>query len=456
MNISAPFIRRPVMTSLIMLAILFFGSVAYRNIPVSALPDIAYPTITVSVEYPGASPQTMASYVASPLEQELLTIQGIHLLSSNNSYGSTSIICQFYLNVDLNVATQEVQQAINRASGLLPPDLPQNPVYSKTNPTDTPIIFIVLHSKYINRATLYEYGYTMLSRQLGTVEGVAQIGAYGFPFAVRINVDPQAMAAKGISLDEVSEAIDKANPDLPTGKLYGSNTSLTVSSQSQLLKAEEYNSIIIKTEDGHPVRLMDIGNAEDSILDDKESFSWWSKPAVQEGFFVLTVMKMEGSNTIEVTRNILDIVEKFKKQVPQSIEVAVPYVLSKWVEESIVDVRNTLVFAFVLVVLVIFFYLGKLRNTIIPIITLPITLAGTFLVMYLMGFSENILSMSALTLSIGFLVDDAIIVLENIVRWAQKGASPYKAALDGSKQINVTILSISLCLAIVFLPLIFM
>ena len=455
MNLSGPFIRRPVMTTLVMFAILFFGIVSYMKIPVSALPSISYPTITVKVEYPGATPETMANFVAAPLETELLMAEGMRVLTSTNAYSQTTIVCEFYLNIDINTAIQEVQEAINRAQGSLPRDLPQNPEYYKTNPTDSPIIFICLNSSYISKTKLFEYGSSMLGRQLGTIEGVAEIISYGNEFAVRVDVDPQELSSRNISLKEVAEALNNANPDLPTGKLYGPTQSMVVSSQGQIKKAESYNSVIIKTVDGNPVRISDIGNAYSGIKSNKITMNWWAEEEVK-GFCVLAVKKMDGFNTVKVSEEIMALVEEFKKQIPASIDVFIPYKQSYWIHEAVDDVRNTLLIAFLLVVIVIFIYLGKIKNTVIPIITLPITLSGTFLCMYLLGYSENILSMSALTLSIGFLVDDAIVVLENIVRWAQKGHSPYKASLNGSEQISTTIFSISLCLAIVFVPLIFM
>lgn len=451
MNVSSPFIKRPVMTSLVMLALTVLGLTCYKLLPVSSIPSLSLPTIEVSTSYPGASADEMARLISSPLERQFMLMQGIQVVASTNTYESSTIVLEFHLDVDINVAAQETEEAINKALAELPRDLPQNPTYIKTNPSDTPVTYLVVHSDTMSAAELYEYGYTFLGQQLGTVNGVADIAIFGYPYAVRVKVDPEALAAKDITLAEVAKVINDENPDLPTGKFYGPFKSIETVSDGQIFKAEKYNSLIIKYQDEAPVRVRDIGYAEASIQNDKQDFRWITKQD-EEAVVVLPIYRQNNFNTVEVCDNVAALAEKLATQLPGSIKLDIPYSQAKWIRQAIVDVEITLLAAFCLVVVVIFVYLGKFRNSIIPIISLPITMTGTFILMYLFGYSLDILSLSAFTLSIGFLVDDAIVVLENIVRWIQGGETPYQGALKGSKQICLTVISISLSLAAVFIP----
>lgn len=451
MNISSPFIKRPVMTSLIMLALTVLGLTCYRLLPVSSIPSLSLPTIMVSTSYPGANAEEMGRLVSSPLERQFMLMQGIKMVASTNTYESSTIALQFHLDVDINVAAQETEEAINKALAQLPKNLPENPTYVKTNPSDTPILYLVVHSDTMPPSDLYEYGYTFLGQQLGAVQGVANIGTYGSPYAVRVRVDPEALAAKDITLDDVAKVIDQENPDQPTGKFYGPNRSIDTISHGQIFKADQYNSLIIKFEDQEPVRIQDVGYAEASIQNDKQNFHWITKYG-DEAVVILPIFRQNGFNTVEVCDGIEKMAKELAAQLPGSIKLDIPFNQAKWIRQSLTDVEMTLGVAFLLVVSVIFLYLGKIRNSIIPIISLPITLTGTFIFMYIFGFSLDVLSLSAFTLSIGFLVDDAIVVLENIVRWIQDGEKPYEGSVKGSKEICLTVISISLSLAAVFIP----
>jgi len=456
MNISKPFIHRPVMTVLLMLPLIVFGIFAYKLLPVSTIPSIEAPIIQVTTSYPGASPEEIGRLVSGPLERQFMLMQGIQFVSSNNTYEQSTIILQFHDSVDINVAAQETQNAIDKAQGQLPVDLPNPPVYTKFNPSDTPILYCVLYSDTVPAYTLYEYGYTFLGQQLGTVNGVANIVTYGYPYAVRVKVDPEALAAKDISLGQVAKVINQENPDKPTGKFYGPSRSIVTKTNGQLYRAKEYESLIIKYDNGQPVRVRDVGKVYDSLQNDKVGFRWISSDREENAVVVLAVFKQQGFNTVAVCQQIETLLDHLVKDLPAAVKFSIPFTQSTYITEAVDEVQITLVVAFLLVVIVVFVYLGKIRNSSIPLITLPITITGTFVLMYLFGYSIDVMSMSALTLAIGFLVDDAIVVLENIVRHVELGDSPYRGALRGAKQIIITVISISLCLAIVFVPLLFM
>ncbi|MBM3201757.1 MAG: efflux RND transporter permease subunit [Chlamydiae bacterium] len=457
MNLSLPFIKRPVMTTLLMVLLVVFGLICYAKLPVSSIPSISYPTIEVNVSYPGASSDTMAKLISSPLERQFLLMEGIKMVSSSNTYESTSIILTFHLDVDINVGAQETEEAIQKALAQLPNDLPQNPTYTKVNPSDTPIYYLVLHSPNLPSWSLYEYGFNFLGQQIGTIEGVANIEVFGYPYAVRVQIDPEACAAKEVSLEEVAYAISNQNPMRPTGKFYGPNKSISTIVDGQIRSAKEYNSLIIKYQDKQPVRLSDIGHAFDSPQNDKQVFSWLTKQYPEgENSAVIAIYRSRGYNTVDVCKDITSLVDVLKTQLPQGISMSVPFTLQTWILEAVEDVKLTLLVAFFLVVFVVYLYLGKIKDSIIPLITIPITIIGTFIFMYAFGYSLDILSLSAITLGIGFLVDDAIVVLENCVRFIQKkGLTPYEGAIEGSFQIIITVVSISLCLAAVFIPMLF-
>lgn len=455
MNVSKVFIKRPVMTTLLMLPILVFGFVAFKLLPVSSIPVIETTVIEVSTSYPGASADEIARVVSGPLEREFMLMQGIEFVSSNNTYESSEIVLQFHEAVSIDVAAEQVQNAITKAQGQLPKDLPNPPVYSKTNPSDTPVIYCVLYSDEVPAWTLYEYGYNFLAQQLGTIKGVGNIHTYGYPYATRIEVDPEALASKKISLEELSQAINRENADLPTGKFYSAQFSVLTKTHGELYKAKDYENIIVKYERDQPVRIKDIAAVSDSLLNDKIEFKWITKEREERAVVCLAIFKQLGFNTLEVCSQIENLLTNLQKDLPGSIQFAIPFSQSKYIKESVSEVQLTLLVAFFLVVIVVFFYLGRFRNSMIPLVTLPITVLGTFILMWVFGYSIDIMSMSALTLAIGFLVDDAIVVLENIVRYIEMRHDPHEASLKGTEQIALTIVSISVCLGIVFVPLLF-
>lgn len=453
-NISEPFIKRPVATSLIMIAFVIFGFFAYQVLPVASIPSIAYPVIQVTTNYPGAGPEDMTKLISSPLEREFMQMQGIQFVSTNNTYQTSTIILQFHFDVDITDAAQSVQNAINQAMGQLPSNLPQNPNYVKVNPSDTPIAYLIITSDMMSPQDIYNWGYTYVGQQLGIVDGVANIQTFGYPYAVRIKVDPQAVALRNLSMSEVTQAINNQNPIKPTGKFFGDNWSVTMEAEGQIFDADSYNNLIIKYQDGTPVRLRDVGYAYPGVQNDKQPIVWFDKKGSSSAV-ALGIYKQPLANTVQVCDNMMHLIEKLRHELPSDMRLIVPYNQAQWILQAVHDVDFTLLVAFILVVIIVFVYLGKLRNSLIPLVTLPVTIASTFAIMYPFGYSVDILSMSALTLAIGFLVDDAIIVLENITRYIEKGQSPYKAALEGSGQIMITVLSISLCLAAVFAPMLF-
>lgn len=456
MNISSPFISKPVMTTLIMVAILFFGISAYFKLPTSALPNVSFPTIQVNVNYPGASADKMANLVAGPLERQLMSnVTDVKIMTSTSYFQSTQIIVQYDLNKDIVEAMEEVQQAINQAQNQLPADLPTLPTYKNINPAQTPILYVVLTSPTETPASLYEWAYTFLGQRLSLLDGVAQVYAYGFPHAVRLFIDPQAAASRNIGLNEISDFINKSNPDLPIGNLYGPTKSYSLQSNAQLFDADAYNELIVTYRDGQPVQIKDIGYAKNGVENDKQFFKIVTTDGVSD-CCVLAILRQDNANTIQTVDNVFQMMNQYKEQLPANMKLVVPYNQATWIQESVDDVEFTLVLALILVVLIIYLYLGRVRNTIIPSITLPLTVIGTWALMYVLNYSLDILSLMALTLSIGFLVDDAIIVLENIVRHVHEGKSPLEASFIGSKQISFTVLSTSLSLCAVFIPMLFM
>jgi HAE1 family hydrophobic/amphiphilic exporter-1 len=455
MNISKIFIERPIMTTLVMIAILFFGIFAYKALPVSDLPDVEFPAITVTTNYPGASPETIANNVSTPLEQAFLTIGGLKNIISTSSTGSSSIVLQFAIDRSIDAAAQDVQAAINQATPHLPQDLPFAPTYQKVNPSQTPIVWFAISSATMPSYQLYDYAYSFIGERISTIDGVAQVVVFGSPFAVRVQVDPLKLAAKGIGLEDVASALKSQNVNIPTGNLYGKHTEFFINVDGQLSKAAAYNSIIIKNEDGAIVRLQDIGQALDSLSNDKQYLRFISSEK-DLNTVVFGVRTQAGTNSMTVIENINTILPHLESALPGSVHLRRVFDKSIFIEESVVDVQSTLLIAFLLVVLVVFFYLGKAKNTLIPMLALPISVIGTFIVMSVIGYTIDILSLLAITLCIGFLVDDAIVVLENIVRHVEMGKSALQSALDGSKEISFTILSMTLSLASIFIPLLFM
>jgi HAE1 family hydrophobic/amphiphilic exporter-1 len=452
MNISDLFIRRPVATTLLMAAILIFGIMAYRLLPVSDLPNVDFPTIQVSASLPGASPETMASSVATPLERQFSTIAGLDNMSSSSTQGSTQITLQFNLSRDLDGAALDVQSAISGAGRQLPPNMPAPPSYRKVNPADSPVMYLTLTSKELPLARLDDYGETMMAQRISTVPGVAQVQVYGpQKFAVRVQLDPRQLASRGIGIDEVATAVEDANVNLPTGVLFGPLTSFTVQANGQLLDAAGYRPIIVAYRNGSPVRISDLGDVIDSVENDKTA-AWYN----DERSISLAIYKQPGTNTVAVAGAVRKLLPTFQKQLPASATLHVLYDRSVSIQESVNDVRSTLLLTLVLVVLVIFLFLRKLSATIIPSLALPFSIVGTFAAMYVLGYSVDNLSLMALTLSVGFVVDDAIVMLENIVRHIERGESVMEAAFKGSKEIGFTILSMTISLAAVFIPILFM
>jgi hydrophobic/amphiphilic exporter-1 (mainly G- bacteria), HAE1 family len=452
MNISALFIRRPVMTTLVMSAILLFGIMGYRQLPVSDLPAVDYPTINVSASLPGASPNTMASSVATPLEKQLSTIAGIDSMSSVSAQGIAQITIQFSLSRDIDAAAQDVQSAISKASRQLPPEMPTPPTFNKVNPADSPILFLALSSPTLPLSTVDEYAETLLAQRISMVKGVAQVGVFGpQQYAVRVQVDPNKLAARGIGLDEVSEAIQAANVNLPTGTLYGHHQAFTVLANGQLTKAADYRPLIVAYRGGNPVRLEEIARVTDSVQNNRIA-SWFNDTRA----IVLTVQRQPGANTVEVVDSIKKMMPQLRAQIPASVNLDVLYDRSQSIRDSVEDVQFTLLLTVCLVVMVIFIFLRNLSATIIPSLALPLSIIGTFAVMYLLGYSLDNLSLMALTLCVGFVVDDAIVMLENIVRHMENGEPPFQAALKGSREIGFTIISMTLSLAAVFIPVLFM
>ncbi|MBM3319613.1 MAG: efflux RND transporter permease subunit [Candidatus Eisenbacteria bacterium] len=452
MNFSELFIRRPVMTTLVMLGILAFGAVGYRSLPVSDLPNVDFPTLQVSASLPGASPETMASSVATPLERQFSTIAGLESMNSTNSLGVSQITLQFDLGRDLDAAAQDVQAAIAAALRQLPPDMPAPPSYRKVNPADQPILYISLTSATLPLYALNEFGETMLAERISMVNGVAQVLVFGSQkYAVRVQLDPAALASRGIGIDEVENAIRAANVNLPTGFLDGRATAFTIQSSGRLMEAEAYRPVIVAYRNGSPVRLEDVGRVLDGVQNDKIA-AWY----VDQRAIVLAVQRQPGTNTMQVTRAVRDLLPSFREKLPGAVSMHVLFDRSESIQESVRDVKFTLLLTLVLVVVVIFLFLRNLSATLIPSLALPLSIAGSFAAMRLLGFSLDNLSLMALTLSLGFVVDDAIVMLENIVRHMEKGETPFEAARNGSREVGFTILSMTFSLVAVFIPVLFM
>jgi len=452
MHFTELFIRRPVMTTLVMLSFLIFGGMSYRYLPVSDLPNVDFPTILVSATLPGASPETMASAVATPLERQFSTIAGLDSMSSTNALGLTQITLQFSLDRDIDAAAQDVQAAITKAARQLPPEMPTPPTYQKVNPADQPVLYMALTSDTLPLSTVDEYGQTLLAQRISMVSGVAQVQVFGSQkYAVRLQLDPKALASRGLGINEVAEAIRTANVNLPTGTLYGPEQAYTVQATGQLTTASAYRPLIVAYRGGKPVRLEEVGQALDSVENDKIA-SWYKDSRA----IVLAIQRQPGTNTIEVVNHIKKLLPSLREQIPAGVNLVTLYDRSVSIRESVNDVQFTLLLALGLVVLVIFLFLRNLPATIIPSLALPLSIVGTFGIMYLLGYSLDNLSLMALILTVGFVVDDAIVVLENIVRHLEMGESPWEAALSGSREIGFTILSMTLSLVAVFIPVFFM
>ena len=452
MNISEPFIKRPVMTTLVMTGILLFGVQAYRLLPVSDLPNVDFPTILVGAALPGASPETMASAVATPLERQFTTIAGLDSMTSTNQLGSTSITLQFDLSRSIDAAAQDVQAAIAQAQRQLPPEMPTPPSYQKVNPADQPILYLALTSPTLPLSAIDEYATTFIAQRISTVSGVAQVQVFGSQkYAVRIQADPRALAARQIGINELSAAVQANNVNLPTGTLWGPHTAYTVQANGQLQDAKGYQNIIVAFRDGRPVRLTEVAQALDSVENDKTA-AWY----IDERAVVLAIQKQPGTNTVAVADSVKRLLPVIGQQLPASLSLHVMFDRSDSIRASVNDVKFTLLLTLFLVVLVIFLFLRNVSATAIPSVALPMSIVGTFVVMYLLGYSLDNLSLMALTLSVGFVVDDAIVMLENIVRHMEMGEGVLEAAYNGSREIAFTIVSMTISLAAVFIPVLFM
>jgi HAE1 family hydrophobic/amphiphilic exporter-1 len=446
------FIRRPVMTCLVMAGMLVFGIMAYRLLPVSDLPNVDFPTIQVTASLPGANPDTMASAVATPLERQFSTIAGIDSMTSTSAVGQTQITIQFALERNIDAAGQDVQAAITAAAPLLPPGMPTPPSYKKVNPADQPVLYMALSSKTLPLYTVHEYAETNLAQRISTISGVAQVQIFGpQKYAVRAQLDPSTLATMGIGIDEVQKALGQANVNLPTGTLWGPYQAFSVQATGQLMTAAAYRPLIVAYRNGSPVRLEQLGRVIDSVQTDKVA-SWYK----DERAVVLAIQRQPGTNTIEVVDSIKQILPAFRAQLPAAVSLNTLYDRSQSIRGSVDDVQFTLFLAMALVILVIFLFLRNVSATIIPSLALPMSIMGTFMVMYALGYTIDNLSLMALTLSVGFVVDDAIVVLENIVRHMEAGMGRMEAAIKGANEIGFTIVSMTLSLAAVFLPVLFM
>lgn len=455
MNLSAPFIFRPIMTTLVMVAIAFSGFLSYLHLPISDMPDVTYPTITVDVDFPGGTPETIARSIAVPLEKQFMAIPGVKLVSSSNTLGNSSIVLQFNITKDMTEAAQDVQAAIITATPQLPPSLPFAPVYRKVNPSELPILYLSLTSDTLPLTELYTYANNVIGQRISMLNGVSQVTIFGSPLAVRVQLDPDRLGANDISLAEVANQIVLGNSNLATGQLNGKITAPAVVVDGELLTNEAYDNLIVAYRNGTPLRISDLGSSINSFQNDKINTQYVRGDVKKEGL-LLAIQKEPGSNTVAISDSIQDLLTTLKTAIPASVDVMPFFDRSVSIRETIVEVNWTLVLALVLVVAVIYLYLGTLRDTLIPSIVLPMSIIATFIVMGALNYTLDNLSLLALILAIGFIIDDAIVVLENIVRYVEEGLSPFDAALKGSAQIGFTILSMTVSLVAVFIPMLFM
>jgi HAE1 family hydrophobic/amphiphilic exporter-1 len=452
MNLPELCIRRPVMTTLLMAALLIFGVIGYRALPVSELPNVDFPTISVTASLPGASPETMAAAVATPLEGQFSTIAGLDSMTSTSAQGSTAITLQFSLERNIDAAAQDVQSAISAALRRLPPNMPAPPSFRKVNPADSPIFYIAMSSVTLPLSLVNEYAETQLAQRLSTIAGVAQVQVYGSQkFAVRIQANPDQLASRGIGIDELQQALAQNNVNQPVGQLDGQRQSFAIRDGGQLSTAAAYRPLIVAWRNGAPVRLEEVASAIDSV--ENQRIASWN---VDQRAIVLAVQRQPGANTIDTVEAIQRVLPSFQSGLPAAIEMKVLFDRSVSIREAIEDVQFTLILAGFLVLLVILLFLRNLSATLIPSLALPISIVGTFGVMSILGYSLDNLSLLALTLSVGFVVDDAIVMLENIVRHVEQGETPFEAAIKGAREIGFTILSMTISLVAVFIPVLFM
>jgi HAE1 family hydrophobic/amphiphilic exporter-1 len=457
MNLSEPFIRRPVMTVVLTVSAILFGSLSYFRLPVNDLPAVDYPVIQVQASYPGASPDTMASNIATPLERQFMQINGLELITSRNTQGNTSLTLQFSLDKDIDAAATDVQTAISQATGALPIDLPSPPTFTKTNPSDQPIMYIAMASDSMTRGQLYSYASTQVGQRLSIVPGVSRVDVFGTKSAIRIKANPAAMWARGISIDDVSNAIRNATSYTGAGQFDASSGTALLRPKGQLETAEQYNELIVGASDGAPVYLRDVATARESVQDERIDMRMWARGyPVPTATAIIAVNRQAGANVVEVAEGIRKLLPVIGAELPGSIRITPVYDRSQTIVHSVRDVQVTLMIAFLLVVVVIFIFLGRAADTLIPAVALPLSLLLTFIAMRMLGYSLDNLSLMALTLAIGFLVDDAIVFLENTVRRMERGERAFEATLNSAREISFTILSMTVSLAAVFIPLVFM
>ena len=457
MNLSEPFIRRPVMTAVLTVSVIVFGVLSYRILPVNDLPAVDYPVISVQANYPGASPDTVANNIATPLERQFMQINGLELVTSQSTQGHVSFTLQFALDKSIDAAATDVQTAISQATGSLPVDLPSPPTYSKTNPNDQPIMYIALTSDSVTAGRLYDYGSTQVGQRISILPGVSSVNVFGTKSAVRIKVDPSAMWARGISIDDLVAAVKNGTSYTGAGQFDGAAGTALLRPNGQLESAQAYGNLIVSSNNGAPVYLHDIAQAQDSVQNERVSMRFWARGyGVPTATVVVAVNRQAGANAVAVAKSIKNLLPLIGAELPGSVRITPIYDRSQTIVNSVADVQATLLIAFVLVVAVIFLFLGRATDTLIPAVSLPMSLLLTFMAMRLLGYSLDNLSLMALTLAIGFLVDDAIVFLENTVRLMEKGEPPLQATLNSAKEISFTILSMTISLAAVFFPLVFM
>jgi hydrophobic/amphiphilic exporter-1 (mainly G- bacteria), HAE1 family len=456
-NLSEVFIRRPVMTAVLTLSAILFGVLSYLRLPVNDLPPVDYPVIQVQVAYPGASPDTMANNIATPLERAFMQINGLELVTSKSTQGNTSLTLQFALEKSIDSAATDVQTAISQASASLPIDLPSPPSFSKTNPNDQPILYIALTSDSVTPGQLYEYASTQVGQRISIVSGVSRVNVFGTKAAVRIKADPSALLARNLAVDDLSAAIQNATSSIGAGQLDDSAGSALLRPHGQLEDAAAYEELIVRADRGAPVYLRDVADIRDSVQDERIAMRFWLRGyPTPTTTVVVAVNRQAGANAVEVAQRVRELLPLVSAELPGAVRLTPIYDRSRSIVNSVADVRATLLIAFALVVLVIFLFLGRARDTLIPVVALPLSLLLTFIAMRLLGYSLDNLSLMALTLAIGFLVDDAIVFLENTVRRMEGGEAALEATIASAREISFTILSMTVSLAAVFLPLVFM
>lgn len=445
------------MTAVLTLSVILFGVMAYFQLPVNDLPAVDYPVIQVTVGYPGASPDTIASNIATPLERQFMQINGLEVVTSSSKQGVTSFTLQFALEKSIDAAATDVQTAISQATGSLPADLPSPPTYSKTNPNDQPIMYIAMTSNSVTPGQLYDYASTQVGQRLSILPGVSQVNVYGTKSAIRIKADPSAMWARGISIDDLNNAIKQGTSYTGAGQLDSSSRTAVLRPQGQLETAEQYGNLIVGGTNNAPIYLRDVATVKDSVQDERVNMRFWVRGrTVPTATVIVAVNRRAGANAVEVSKSIYEVLPTVQQELPGSISILPIYDRSASIVHSVADVQATLIIAFVLVVIVIFAFLGRVTDTLIPVVALPLSLLITFIAMRGLGYSLDNLSLMALTLAIGFLVDDAIVFLENTVRRIERGEPAFEAAINSAREISFTIMSMTISLAAVFIPLVFM